>query len=247
MDEPQDLQFERAELQSEPAGGQGTFKCAICATPLYATYYEVNGKGACEGCRYRLEQADGAGTGGGSFLRSALAGLAAAAAGSGLYYGVRALTGYEIGLVSIAVGFMVGGAVRWGTRGKGGRGYQILAVCLTYMSISSTYLPAILEGFKENAEKPASAGAAAGSGALAEKTEKVEKAEKMNAGDLFLGLAGLFLLAAAGPVLVATQSPVLLLILGFGLWEAWKINRRAVLTISGPFQIGVTPSSVPVG
>ena len=33
--------------------------------------------------------------------------------------------------------------------GRGGRGYQVLAVFLTYMSISSTYLPVIFKSFAE--------------------------------------------------------------------------------------------------
>src|SRR5215467_10067688 len=95
--EPGDLQFDRVEpaRSSETAG----FECAFCHTPLYSSYYEINGKATCEACRYRVEQEVGSGAGAGGFWRAALAGCAAAAAGCGIYYGVRALTGYEIGLV----------------------------------------------------------------------------------------------------------------------------------------------------
>jgi hypothetical protein len=60
----------------------------------------------------------------------------------------------------------------------------------------------------------------------------------MTPGLFLIGLIGLFLIAAAGPILAGFESPILLLIVGFGLWEAWKINRRAPLQIVGPLTIG---------
>ena len=53
------------------------------------------------------------------------------------------MTGYEIGLIAIQVGFLVGGAVRAGSEGRGGRGYQVLAVLLIYISICANYMPDI--------------------------------------------------------------------------------------------------------
>jgi hypothetical protein len=240
----ENLQFERAE----PTGGEAAeaFQCSFCSTPLYSSYYDINNRPACEACRYKIEQEAAAGAGPRGFLRAALAGFGAAAAGSALYYGVRALTGYEIGFVAIIVGLMVGVAVRWGTRGKGGRSYQFLAVFLTYMSISSTYAPMILEAIREkgHVKKPAAAPAAAAAVApstgatVGTKQGKPEGDFKWSWSLFFLGLFGLFLIAAAGPVLAAFESPIVLLIVGFGLWQAWKINRRAALEIVGPLTVG---------
>ena len=39
------------------------------------------------------------------------------------------VTGWNIGLVAIVVGFMVGGAVRKGTGNRGGMLYQFLTLC----------------------------------------------------------------------------------------------------------------------
>ena len=52
---------------------------------------------------------------------------------------VTQLTGYEIGLIAVAVGWLVGGAVRLGSKGLGGKPFQALAVALTYLAIVSHY------------------------------------------------------------------------------------------------------------
>ena len=69
--------------------------------------------------------------------------------GCGIWYAVRALTGYEVGLIAIIVGLLVGGAVRKGSKRRGGRLYQTLAVLLTYASIVSTYVPDIVGELKK--------------------------------------------------------------------------------------------------
>ena len=76
--------------------------------------------------------------------QAALFGLGAAALGSVIFYGVTALTGYEIGLIGVLVGYLVGKAVRKGSGSIGGVQYQVLAVGLTYLSITSTYVLGIL-------------------------------------------------------------------------------------------------------
>ena len=70
--------------------------------------------------------------------------------------------------------------------------------------------------------------------------EKVEQAEATL--PLPLALA-LFVVVFAGfayalPVLVGFQQPIGLFIIGFALWEAWKINRRVRLEIQGPYTLG---------
>ncbi len=41
------------------------------------------------------------------------------------------------------------------------------------------------------------------------------------------------------PVIAGFESPIGLLIIGFALWEAWKINRRTRLDFQGPFVLSV--------
>ncbi|HET9211018.1 MAG TPA: hypothetical protein VFR03_11500 [Thermoanaerobaculia bacterium] len=244
------IQLDRADF-AQPAEAP---RCGACGTPLMGSYFEINGKMACERCRHEVEAAFNRRGGTGGFLKAALAGLGAAVAGSLLYYAVREITHLEIGLISILVGWGVGKAVHWGSRGKGGGLYQTLAVFLTYMAIVSTYLPAIFTAIGKRTDKekaaataPAQAGGAATQAASA-KAPRPAKAEKpITFGGAMLGLGAIFLLAAAIPFLAGAQNLIGLLIIAFGLWEAWKINRRTALSISGPFQVGAAPASAPSG
>src|SRR6185436_6296803 len=109
---PSALQFDRAEME-ESAQARQAPACDFCRTPLRSSYFDINGRMACESCRWKIEEQFQKRPGMAGFLRGAGAGLGAALAGSAIYYAVRALTGYEIGLISILVGFMVGKSVRW--------------------------------------------------------------------------------------------------------------------------------------
>lgn len=136
-----ELQFDRVEGQSGQTPGGA---CAACGQPLRDVYYEVNGRVLCERCRRAAETSWAAGSSSGRFGKAVVFGIAAAAAGSALYYGVLALTGYEFGLIAIVVGFLVGAAVKKGSQGRGGWQYQTLAMFLTYTSIVSSYVPLII-------------------------------------------------------------------------------------------------------
>jgi hypothetical protein len=244
MSEP--IQLDRAEfVQPAPAGP----RCDVCGNALQGNYFDINGKMACERCRYQVEEVFQKRGGAGGFLKAALAGFGAAVAGSVLYYAVREITGLEIGLISILVGWGVGRSVHWGSRGKGGGLYQALAVFLTYMAIVSTYLPAIFSAIGERkAQKkaavtaPAQPGEASTQAAAGQAPAKAKAEEPISLGEAVIGIGAIFCLAAAAPFLMGFKNLIGLLIIAFGLWEAWKINRRRELAISGPFQVGVAPA-----
>jgi len=80
----------------------------------------------------------------GQFLQAALFGAAAALLGCILYAAFTIATGLNIGIVAALVGYMVGWAVLQGSGGVGGQTYQILAVVLTYFSVSLASIPEIL-------------------------------------------------------------------------------------------------------
>jgi len=44
--------------------------------------------------------------------------------------------------------------------------------------------------------------------------------------------------ALEAPFLEATHAPLGLLIIGFGLWEAWKLTKGVPIALEGPFRIG---------
>jgi hypothetical protein len=53
---------------------------------------------------------------------------------------------------------------------------------------------------------------------------------------LTIGLVVVLALAYAAPIVIGVASPLHLVIAGFALYEAWKLNRGVALRITGPYQ-----------
>ena len=193
-----DLQFERAEFgAASPARS-----CTGCHQPIAGDYFDVNGQPFCEACTASIRQAHGDGPGGAAFGRALGAGLIAGAVGSTLYYLVAKISGYQLSIIAIAVGFLVGRAVRWATGGRGGVIYQVLAVAVTYAAIAFSWVPFLVE---QEAGSP---------------------------GVLDVVLQTPFILTL--PIAIGVERPFSLVILGIGLWEAWKFTAPVPLAINGP-------------
>ncbi len=252
--ESEPLQFEEAES----GAGAGPAPCAGCKRLLDQQYFEVGGQVVCASCRDAVLASLDRGTPGLRFGRSVGLGLVAAALGSALYYAIRAATGYELGLIGVVVGLLVGGGVKRGSFGRGGGRYQALAMVLTYCAIVTTYLPMVTQGMRgafkqagENASTAAAVPAPAPPAALplggAEPSMVPKTAPPNNVArpvDLpvwlrvvatLLFYAVAFALACAMPFLAF--DPMGLAIIAFSLWEAWKLNRRVPIVVRGPFQV----------
>jgi hypothetical protein len=231
------LQFDRAEYGDTKAEAA---VCASCGQRIWSSYFAVNDQVTCERCKTDVELQRSQGSGVGRFLRATVFGAGAGAVGAGLWYGVRAATGYEVGLIAIVVGFMVGAAVRKGSNGRGGWLYQALAMFLTYGSIVSTYVPFIVEGLKqaaaEETQKSASPAAEGAAPTKAGPDEPMSAGQGVVALVVVTVLIGVF--AFAAPFLMGFQNIIGILIIGFGVYEAWKLNRRVPLEIAGPFRLG---------
>jgi hypothetical protein len=156
------------------------------------------------------------------------------------YAGFTILTGLYIGYVSLAVGWLVGKAIMAGSKGIGGRRYQIAAVILTYAAVSiaavpiaiSYHLKAKSESRSTQAQPEQSAGTATN-----EQSEQTEPKPKPGLGAAILEL---LLLGLASPFL-EMQDPlhgiIGLVILIVGIRIAWQItagSRRA--DIQGPYE-----------
>ncbi|HJU89839.1 MAG TPA: hypothetical protein VJ672_10630 [Gemmatimonadaceae bacterium] len=137
------LTFDAAEAVSATTSST---TCTNCNGSIATTYHEANGQVVCASCRSKLEAVmRGEGSGAGRLTRAFLFGALGAAIGSGIYYAVAAITGLEIGLVAIVVGWLVGRGVSMGANHRGGWKYQALAIALTYIAIVTTYIPFILD------------------------------------------------------------------------------------------------------
>jgi len=233
-----DLSFQKAEF-TEGAPAQPA-ECAVCKQPLVGAYYLVGGNPTCERCKTQHEFDQASVSSSGRFLRAAVFGVGAAAAGSGLWYAVRVLSGgYEVGLIAILVGLMVGGAVRAGSRRRGGPLYQAMAVVLTYVGICAQYVPDIVEAIRKSPPPAEASAPAAPAGSPAPASPPATTAAGApSVGNLLLALGLLLAFALAAPFLGGLQSIIGILIIGFALWEAWKMNRRVPIEIEGPFRLG---------
>ncbi len=148
------LQFDQAEFATPASDGPA---CTVCHRPIADEYYELNGKVFCARCRHGVEAAFRGGSPFARVIKALILGSVAAAVGASIYYAIIRTTGWNIGLVSVVVGLMVGGAVRRGSGNRGGLGYQFLALFLTYSAIVAMLLPVFLEASvradKENQAK----------------------------------------------------------------------------------------------
>jgi hypothetical protein len=243
--EATELQFDRAEFGGQPASQT----CAACQQPIADRYFDVNGQITCPTCRETIATTLERNPGATAPLIALAAGLAGGLVGALLYYAVLKITGYEIGLIAIVVGLLVGRAVRWGSGGRGGRVYQVMAVAITYLAIVSTYVPFIVEGIRNQAATqtaqqaatseatPATTPAPGAGPSGVEASNASAAGEPMTGGSVAIALFLLFLLLLATPFLAGFQNIIGWLIIGFALWEAWKSNRRVPLAIAGPFAL----------
>jgi hypothetical protein len=61
---------------------------------------------------------------------------------------------------------------------------------------------------------------------------------------LLIAVGLLLAFAMAAPFLGGFENIIGILIIGFALWEAWKMNRRVPMQIQGPFRLAPAPPGV---
>ncbi len=233
------LQFDRAERATESGGAT----CAFCQQPISGSYYEINGKVTCLKCRGQILAAWDRGSPGVRFAKALGLGAAAAALGAGLYFGIEALTGYEFGLVAIVVGLIVGAAVRKGSTGRGGWRYQVLAMFLTYTAVVATDSTLIVREIRKQSQARADSVQVAGVAQPQAQAATGPRRDKPGPITLLVGLVVLVGIAYAAPIMIGVANPLHLVIAGFALYEAWKLNRGAALRVTGPYQATPRPAS----
>src|SRR5262245_30087663 len=113
------LQFQQAEFEGP--------RCSACQAPLTGAYFQIEGHNVCPDCAERCRN-DQVRPSHPALMKGLAYGFGAAIAGAILMGVISAVTGFQLALVAIAVGWMVGKAMRKGTGGLGGRRCQILAV-----------------------------------------------------------------------------------------------------------------------
>jgi hypothetical protein len=238
------LDFERADRASGAARA-----CAQCATPITDRYFTLGSHVLCESCHFAFQNARAPGNAASRFLGAAALGTAAAAIGCALWLVVTELTGYEIGLIAIAVGYIVGMAVHVGSRRVGGAAYQLLAVFLTYSAIVMTYVPMIANQFmadngvqreeqtthSDDWKEDDAAGSASNAGA----GENAEAPVTKPGADELAAWVAAIPFAYMLPFLMGFENAIGILIIGFALWQAFRMNARSKIELQGPFHLEV--------
>jgi len=133
------LQFDRAERTEPPAG----LSCTSCHRAIGDHYYSFAGRVLCEDCARKIEVALAHP---GDLGRGILLAIGGGIVGGAVYYGVAAISGYDIGLIAILVGWLVGRGMQRGSGAVGGRRYQVAAVIITYLAIAGSYAAFALRG-----------------------------------------------------------------------------------------------------
>jgi hypothetical protein len=221
-------QFATAEYASKTS--QQT--CAACKTAIDGRYYRVNGMLSCEHCTARSQLPADSHT---RFVRGILFGIGGAVLGLIVYSVFGIVTGLVIGYLSLAVGYIVGKAIKLGSHGSGGRRYQVAAVLLTYAAVSLSAIPMAIFDQRKSAADESGSAQHVQQKAPPGVTSAQPAPSTMAPGQ---AIAYLALLGLASPFL-GLQDPfhgvIGLIILSVGIRIAWRLTAGTDLQILGPF------------
>jgi hypothetical protein len=234
---PSTPQFQKAEYAGLPGGDRSQ----VCGQLVGTSYYRVNGAVTCSGCaeKAKHELPTSSGT---AYLRGLLFGIGAAIAGLALYATFEIMTGLIIGYLALAVGYMIGKAIKVGSRGLGGRKYQITAVLLTYAAVSMASIPVALSQIMKarDAGKRQAMQATAPQAQSAQQEDQPPEQNSSSGKIDFGALAGPLLVAGLTSPFMGLQNPVSgiigLVILLLGIRIAWQQTAGSPRAeIAGPF------------
>jgi hypothetical protein len=216
---------------AEYAPNTPAMTCAACKRPINGPYFKINGAQACASCTNKIRAQIPPDTHA-AFVRALLFGIAGAVLGFALYVGFALATGLVVGFVSLAVGFIVGKAMNLGSRGAGGRRYQLVAVLLTYLAVSMSAVPIAIYQMRQQHQAQAQTQAQA--------SDSAAPREHMSAAKV---IGVLTLVGIASPFLDLqnpTHGIIGLIILFVGIRFAWRFTAGRTLNVSGPH----SPSTV---
>jgi hypothetical protein len=236
---PEPLQFEKAEYAGKP----GVEECSTCHQQMIDSYYRLNDRRICAPCA-ELAKTNQLKTDG-NFFRSLFFGIGAAIAGLILYAAFAIATGWVIGYLSLAVGYIIAKAMMKGSGGVGGRKFQIAAVLLTYGAVSLAAIPVAIHGYSgksgDGNSQVQTQPQPAGESQDPNKQAVASSQSEGGSGAGFLSAIGaLLLIGLASPFLELSEGihGILgLVILFVGLNIAWKTTEAAEFQLLGPFSL----------
>jgi hypothetical protein len=219
-------QFATAEYSGKP----GEPACKSCGQAISGAYYRVNAALTCANCAQQIKDQIPKDSHS-AFVRGVLFGVGGAILGLVIYVGFALVTGWMVGYISLAVGYIVGKAIVMGSGGSGGRRYQMAAVLLTYIAVSLAAVPiAVSQHMKQRSVQQH---------AQVNGSTAVDHAPKMSS---VKAVGVLALLGLASPFLDLSDPAhgiIGLIILFVGIRIAWKITAGSPVNILGPISEAV--------
>jgi hypothetical protein len=202
------LQFQKAEFADQRP------VCAGCKSPIEGSYYQYGGRTICAPCSEQVRMAAMMPQAAPSLGRPLLFGAGAALACAAGYSVITGVFHIELALIAILVGYLIGRAIRIGANGVGGRPLQIMAVLLTYVSITISYVPLILR--------------------------QVSPGQIAQVLPLVTGLA---LVSPFMDLREGVSGIIGIVIIGVGLMQAWRQTApRRIMALTGPFTAAQGPN-----
>jgi hypothetical protein len=249
-----DLQFDRAVPAAEGSQdfASDAIVCSSCGTSIRTWYYEIMAVPHCASCKQKVERSSGAVREWRLTFKAVAFGLGAAIVGAIIYYAVIAITEFEIGIIALLIGWMVGIAIRKGADGRGGKRLQVAGAGLVYLAVGMAYLPIAIKGAMES-------GPGAGQAALADSIATIvaqpdaavssdsitvtpSADETAAGGNPVLGVLVLLGFALALPVLAILgtlpSGLISALIIGIGMRQAWTMTQASTVKVNGPYRVG---------
>lgn len=242
-------QFETAEYAKKP----GTDQCKFCGQSIAGKFYRVNGGMSCASCAERASRERPADSHA-AFVRAVLFGIGGALAGLIVYAAFGIMTGLMIGYIALAVGFLVGKAMMAGSKGFGGRRYQIVALLLTYAAVALGGMSIGVYQYvkQDKAAKQAQVQQAAPPSQAAQQdpaqtetpvTPQQPQQSQKSTMSFAAAMGRLLLYGLAAPFLElesGVSGVIGLVILFVGLRIAWQLTAgRPTLALEGPFETAV--------
>jgi hypothetical protein len=221
-----DLQFDKAEFTGDSAGSQ---PCVACKRSFSGPYFHAQGHVVCPACAERIQSGQQAPPAI-SLAKAALYGCGAGLLGCTIYAAVAILFDIEFGLIAILVGWLVGKAIRHASGGLGGRPQQILAVVITYFSITTSYIPVYIAHEVKHPTVNRSA---------QQKAQDKKAAEASPGAGKAIGVILLFIILMGAAPFFSLGSGIsgilTLFIIFLGLQRAWRLTGRTDLLVMGPY------------
>jgi hypothetical protein len=226
--------------------------CKGCNQPITGLYYRANGATVCGSCADRIKRQAPADSHS-DFTRAILFGLVGFAIGLTLYAAFVIITGISIGYISLAVGWIVGKAMMLGSKGVGGRRYQVTAVLLTYAAVSMAFIPIAISSLRSEKSQPkveqrsVPQSPTSASDGSTENAPTASAQENKPAVSFGKAIASLVMIGLASPFIELQEGFngfIGLIILFVGMQFAWKMTAGArQINVEGPYQQSAATSA----